>query len=63
MRNLKFEEVQEVNGGDGAQATKEVIDGACATVAVTGVLGWAVPGLNVAKAFCAGWTVGKLIND
>ena len=57
MRNLEVKEINAVNGGD----AEGFVDGACATVAATGLLGWTVPGLNVAKAFCTGYGIGKLI--
>ncbi|WP_157766029.1 hypothetical protein [Aquimarina aggregata] len=56
MRDLKFEEVQEVNGGDLA----DFADGACLAVGTTSLFGWAVPGLNVAKAGCLIWAAIKI---
>ncbi|WP_160112298.1 hypothetical protein [Aquimarina sp. AU58] len=56
MRDLKLEEVQEVNGGEFNLG--EFVDGACSVVSIAG---WFVPGMQGAAAACTVYKVGKVI--
>ncbi len=56
MKDLEIKKLEKINGGN------DFVDGFCLTVGATGLFGWTVPGLNVAKGFCVGWKAAELLS-